>query len=124
MKKQKWLILFLIFLFPFSIFAYSNKIAIGGETIGIEIHSNGVYIVGFYEVNGHKIAEEAGFRIGDIIQEIDHVKIDDLKDLNEQIQEDKVYSFTVLRGQSKKNISLKLEMENRKHFQTGIKSLH
>ena len=30
--------------YPFNIYAYSNKIIIGGETIGIEVHSDGVYI--------------------------------------------------------------------------------
>ena len=82
MKKLTTYILLILLLIPINIYAYSNKIIIGGETIGIEIHSNGVYIVGFYNVNGKNIAEKAGFQKGDIIQEVNNNKITNINSLN------------------------------------------
>ena len=67
--KKKIQIILLILLFPTLVYAYSNEVIIGGETIGIEVHSNGVYIVGFYKVDGEFIAKK-NIRIGDIITKI------------------------------------------------------
>ena len=53
---------------PLSTFAYSKYIIPGGETIGIEVNSKGVLVVGFYDVENKKIAKEAGFKLGDIIE--------------------------------------------------------
>ena len=44
--------LFLYFLFPIITLAYSDKVALGGENIGIQIKTPGVLVVGFYKVNG------------------------------------------------------------------------
>ena len=67
---KKIILLLMLFIFPFNVLAYSNRVIVGGETIGIEVHSNGVYVVGFYPVNGKNIAEDAGFLVGDIIKKI------------------------------------------------------
>ena len=58
----KFLFLLLV-LFPINIYAYSNRLIIGGETIGIEAYSKGIYIVGFYDVDNKAIAKDAGFKI-------------------------------------------------------------
>ena len=68
--KKKLLLIALMVVMPFNIYAYSNKIIVGGDTIGIEVHSNGVYVVGFYDVINKSIAKNAGFKIGDIIIKI------------------------------------------------------
>ena len=61
--KKKIIILniILLIILPINILAYSNKIIIGGETIGIKVKSNGIYVVGFYEVNNKLIAKNQGF---------------------------------------------------------------
>ena len=38
MKKKKLISILMIIVFPISVFAYSNQVIIGGETIGIEVH--------------------------------------------------------------------------------------
>ena len=68
--KKYWILLLCIFIFPFGVFAYSNQVFVGGNTIGIEVHGKGVSIVGFYDVLGKSIAEDAGFKIGDIIPKL------------------------------------------------------
>ena len=50
MKKIK--ILLISLLLPINVFAYSNYIVPGGETLGIEINSDGVMVIGFYQING------------------------------------------------------------------------
>lgn len=112
MKKRLVVTLLLIMLLPINILAYSNKIIVGGETIGIEVHSNGVYVVGYYDVNGKTIAKDAGFKLGDIIKKVNNEKIENINSLNQVINEDKEYQFTVLRDNKNKDISLKLEKEN------------
>ena len=61
MKKfKKRLILLLILLvtiIPIPTLAYSDYLIASGKTIGIEVNSNGVLIVGFYEVGGKNIGQ-------------------------------------------------------------------
>ena len=119
MKKQKLIILLLLIVFPLNIYAYSNKVAVGGETIGIEVHSDGIYIVGFYDVHNEKIAENAGFQIGDIIKEIDNTKIDNVSSLNIIINESKTYTFSVQRNNKIIDINLEIEKEDNL-YKTGL----
>ena len=63
MKIKKIMISFFITLcIPVStILAYTNKVYIGGENVGIEVKTNGVLVVGLYEVNKgikHKISKK------------------------------------------------------------------
>ena len=53
MKKRIFVLLMLLLL-PLNIYAYSDKVVLGGETIGIDVYSKGVYIVGFYDVKGRR----------------------------------------------------------------------
>jgi len=110
--KIKKILLTILLIIPINVFAYSNKVIVGGDTIGIEVLSDGVYVVGFYEVNNHLIAKEAGFEIGDIIKKIDNEKIENISSLNNFIKEPKEYKFIVLRSNKEKEIKLKLEKED------------
>ena len=50
---MKRLLMFLILLLiPFNVFAYSEYIIPGGETIGINVDGDGVVVMGFYKVDG------------------------------------------------------------------------
>ena len=111
MKKFK-LLLIILLIFPINILAYSNKIIVGGETIGIEVHSSGIYVVGFYEVNGENIAEKAGFKVGDIITKIDNKKIDNIDSLNNTLTEAKEYKFTINRDSKEEIITMNLVEDN------------
>ena len=73
MKKA---ILFLIIFFcPFSVLAYSNYIIPGGETLGIEINSNGIMIIGFYQINGKYNLGHPNLKAGDYITKINGQKV-------------------------------------------------
>ena len=110
-KLLKFIVL-LLFIIPLNVFAYSSYIIPGGETIGIEAYSKGIYIVGFYDVDNKAIAKDAGFKIGDIIEKIDNVDVGDISDINKIIKDDKIYSFKVLRNNKYEEIKLYLSSKN------------
>ena len=113
MKKNYLKFLFLLLvLFPINIYAYSNRLIIGGETIGIEAYSKGIYVVGFYDVDNKAIAKDAGFKIGDVIEKIDNINVGDINDINKIIKDDKSYSFKVLRNNKYEEINLYLSSKN------------
>ena len=66
--KKIWLMLFI--LFPINVLAYSNKLIISGEPIGIEVHSkercirnNKVLVIGqYFEYKGMDVAYEVAKR--------------------------------------------------------------
>ena len=84
MKKNKLLTiiwLLIITIIPINVLAYSNFIIPGGENVGIEVSSNGVLVVGFYEVDNKLIAKDSGFQVGDrIIKVNDKIVNSILKD--------------------------------------------
>ena len=77
-KLQIFLFFLLLTIIPINCFAYSNYIIPGGETIGIEVNSKGVLVVGFYKVNDHYIGREAGFEVGDIIIKVNDTLVSDI----------------------------------------------
>lgn len=109
----------LLIILPINILAYSNKIILGGETIGIKVKSNGIYIVGFYEVNNKYIAKEAGFKLGDIIKKVNDTEVNNIDDLSGIIKENKEYEFNIIRNNKEIELSLKLEEENN-IYKTGL----
>ena len=60
--KNKLLMILLIttFSIPLSVFAYSDKVIVGGDNVGIEVNSSGVLVVGYYSINGKTPVKEAG----------------------------------------------------------------
>ncbi|MBR5369782.1 MAG: stage IV sporulation protein B [Bacilli bacterium] len=109
---KKFILIFILLVFPINVFAYSNKLIVGGETIGIEVHSNGVYVVGFYPVNGKNIGEESGFMIGDIIKKINGIDVSSINNLNSILDSDSLYKFSIIRNGKSLIISMQLEEEN------------
>lgn len=111
----------LLFIIPINCFAYSNYIIPGGETIGIEVNSKGVLVVGFYKVNNKNIAKNAGFEIGDIITKINNVNITNIESMiNEVNNNENTVKFTVLRNNKEKEIDLKLEKDTNNVLKTGL----
>ena len=74
-KLQYFLLLLSIFIIPLNALAYSNYILPGGETVGIEVNSKGVLVVGFYKVQDEYIGKDAGFLVGDKIVSINNQNI-------------------------------------------------
>lgn len=120
-KLRNIILLFLFFIIPINVFAYSKYIIPGGETVGIEVNSDGVLIVGFYKVGNSFIAKNSGFEVGDRIIKLNNKKISNISDMVDYINnnDNNTIEFTILRENKEKNIKLKLE-EEQGILKTGI----
>lgn len=120
-KKLLIIISLLAFFIPSIVFAYSSKVILGGDNIGISVNTKDVLVVGFYKVNGKYIAKDSGFLIGDRIDKINGNNIDSIDDLIKEINKssDKRVVITVKRLDGYKDIELSLVKEN-DIFKTGL----
>ena len=84
-RKNSLILLILLVLIPINILAYSEYIIPGGENIGIEIQTNGVLVVGTYEIDGVYPANDAGIKKGDIITKVNDVKVSSIDELVSQL---------------------------------------
>lgn len=71
---------------PLNVFAYSDYIYLGGNTLGIEINCDGVLIVGFYQINGEYNKGNPKLKVGDYIIKINDKEVNSLKELTEEIE--------------------------------------
>lgn len=81
MKKLKVLLIFLITLFPSFAYAYSEYIIPGGESIGINIKTDGILIVGFYKIDGNLNKGTPILKSGDIIIKVGDNYVNNEEDL-------------------------------------------
>ena len=122
-KNLIYKILIVVFLIiPHSVFAYSKYIIPGGETIGIEVNSKGILVIGFYKVEDEYIAKKAGFKVNDIIIEVNNKKVETINEMVEAIKEttDNSINFKVIRNKATKNINLKIKYESDTVLKTGL----
>lgn len=121
-KKLLLLFSFLVLFIPTNILAYSDKVILGGNNIGITVNTKDVLVVGFYKVNNNYIAEDAGIKLGDKITHIDNVKVNNINEMitliNEKIKDNKV-NITVSRNGRALNFDLNL-VKDGNTYKTGL----
>ena len=71
MKKLIFTFFIILFL-PINILAYSNNVLVGGETIGINLNTDGLIVVGFYSIDNVKLGY--GISIITMLEEGDKIK--------------------------------------------------
>ena len=127
LKKLKLQIIFpllILFIMPQSVSAYSKYIIPGGETIGIEVNSKGVLVVGFYEVDSKYIGKDAGFLIGDTITEINNTKVNNIdemvKAVNEEADSNNQLDVTIIRNGKSSNLTLDMICDSDAVCKTGL----
>lgn len=121
-KLQK-LFLLLLLIIPFNVFAYSEYIIPGGGNIGIEVNSDGIMVVGFYEVNGKNIGKNSGFQVGDRIIKVsgnDVTSIDNMVKLINTTMQNNIVNFTALRANKKVDINLEVFKDKSGVYKTGL----
>lgn len=123
--KKKLLIipLFLITLFPSIVFAYSNKIILGGENIGIKVNSKNVMVVGFYKVGDKYVGEDAGFKVGDLITKINEQEvssIDEMISIIDKSKDNGALNVSFLRNNKELTTSLELIKDSNDVYKTGL----
>ncbi len=117
------MLLLLNLLFPFNVFAYSDYILAGGQNIGIELNSNGVLIVGTYQINGIDPAKEANLQIGDKIISINGHKIHSIEEMLsviKQLETIQNIELTYQRGSSIHTTNLELILDENQIYKTGL----
>lgn len=87
MKKLKIFIISLLFLVPINVFAYSDFIIPGGETLGIEINSKGIMVIGFYQINGKYNKGNPELKPGDYITKVNNIDVYTVDDLTSVIED-------------------------------------
>lgn len=71
--------------FPIQVLAYSSEVILGGNTIGIDIKSEGIMIIGFYKVNGNYLKSD--LQEGDIILKVGNTTVTTITELTQAIEE-------------------------------------
>lgn len=121
MKKLK---IFLIswLLLPINVFAYSNYIIPGGETLGIEINSDGVMVIGFYQINGKYNKGTPTIKAGDYIIKINDIYVNTIDELTSAIESNvdkKEINVTIKRNGKEKTSKLEL-IKDGDIYKTGL----
>lgn len=121
--KNKLILLLLLFSMPSTILAYSDYIIAGGENIGILLHSDGVIIVGTYDVDGERPASKAGLLNGDKIIKINDIKVSSIEEMINIIEslstKDNI-KVTYIRGNKENTTNLSLKKDNSNTYKTGL----
>ncbi len=111
---KKYIITFLItFLFPIYVLAYSNKVVLGGQNLGIAIESDGILVVGFYKVNN--TLNNSKLSVGDYIIKVNNNRVNTVDDLINSIEnnvKDNKVNITYRHNNSIKDTILSLEYNN------------
>ena len=84
--------------------ANAQNVIIGGNVIGLKIHTDGVTIVEFTE----KAPQKAGLKRGDVLQKIDGAEVNSVQEVTQAVQKSdgNPLKLTVLRGSETKNVLL------------------
>lgn len=112
-KKFKQLIIIFVvttFIMPQSILAYSNKIIAGGDTIGIEIKTDGVIISGFYKIDSKYPNMDTKLQKGDTIIKAGDVNVSTVDDF-----------INAIKNSNGKNLNLTCKNVNGKEYNETIK---
>lgn len=120
-RKLLVILFLLIFVFPITAFAYSGKVILGGQNVGISVNTKEILVVGFYKVNNEYIAQNSGFMLGDKITKVNEKEVSSIDELIKEInnsKSDKVM-VTVNRNGVIKNIELKLVYDG-VNYKTGL----
>ncbi len=118
--KRKLLILFLtLFILPFNTFAISKYLVPGGMNLGINIQSDGILVVGFYDTKN----EKSDLKVGDLIVFINDTKITSINDMLKLINTNED-TISLKIGYKRKNVlkttNLSLVKEDDGVFKTGL----
>jgi len=121
-KKSIVMLLLSFFIIPINALAYSDKIIVGGENIGITLNSDGVLIVGVYDVDGKNPATDAGLKTGDVITEVNKKEVKNIEDMASKINDSNDGSVSVgfNRNGKKQTATLELSKDENGIYKTGL----
>lgn len=119
--KKIIVFLCLLMIFPVNVWAYSNQVILGGNTIGIDIKSKGIMVIGFYKIDGEY--PKTDLIEGDIILQVGRDNVGTINELTKAIEENMnskgEVDITYLRENKEKTTTLKLVSVN-DIYKTGL----
>lgn len=117
------LLLLINIMIPFNVFAFSDYILAGGQNIGIQLNSNGILIVGTYEVGSQDPAQDANLQTGDRITSINSQKVHSIEEMLQAISSlgnPTSIEITYLRGSTENTTTLNLIEDENHVYKTGL----
>ncbi len=117
--KKVFVFLFAMVFMPVQILAYSNYIIPGGNTLGIELKSDGILVIGFYEINGK--TNKNNLLVGDYIKKVNDIDVNTIEELTKAIEKniEGVVEITYMRNNNEKKTELKLIYDDNV-YKTGL----
>lgn len=122
MKKIFLMLLISLLIIPINVYAYSNKLILGGNNIGIEVKTKGILVIGLYKIDNKLVAEESGIKPGDYILSINNNTVNTISDFTKEINNDsdkENIDVTYLRKDKKYNSMLKIYSKDGE-YKTGL----
>ena len=83
---KKMILLLTILFLPLNTYAYSDYIIAGGSTLGVEVNTDGVMIIGFYKIDGKYNRGKPQLRGGDYILSINNTEVETVTDMTKIIE--------------------------------------
>lgn len=117
------LLIILLLLIPECVLAYSNEIIASGKNIGIELESQGIIIVGTYQIGNKNPAKEANLQNGDKIISVNNKKVNSIEEMLEAIDlrnNPNSLDIVYLRGSKELKTTLNLEKDGNDIYKTGL----
>lgn len=107
---------------PLNVWAYSDYIYRGGNTLGIEMECDGILIVGFYQINGSYNKGNPNLKVGDYIKKVENVEVNSLEELTNEIEKyTEVGKVNLIYKRDKKEYKTTLDLVNEKGiYKTGL----
>lgn len=119
---KKVLLLLTILFLPFSVFAYSSKVIVGGDTLGIKVDTNGAMIIGFYKIDSKYNKGKPSLEGGDYILKINDEDINTVDDMTRVISsalDKRSIKLLIRRNNKEKEVNLPLVYSEGK-YKTGL----
>lgn len=123
LKNYLTILLLSLFIIPFNVLAYSDYIIASGKTIGIELNSRGILIVGTYSIDGVSPALNAKLKNGDKIIQIEGKNVSNITEMIntiENLNDKENIKITYMRGSNTYHTTLKLVKDQNDIYKTGM----
>ena len=117
---KKVFISLILLIFPLNVLAYSSKVYVGGDTLGIELKTQGVMVIGFYKVKGRY--NSGSLKEGDYIIKVGDNQVSSINELTSAIEsnvDNDSVEVTYKRNDKEYKTTLKLVQENNV-YKTGL----
>lgn len=117
---KKVFISLILLIFPLNVLAYSSQVYVGGNTLGIELKTKGVMVIGFYKIKGRY--NIGSLKEGDYIIKVKEDEVSSINELTKAIENNvnnDSIEITYKRKDKEYKTTLKLVQENNV-YKTGL----